>query len=104
MLFVSSPGFLKLCQAVRTVQYKINFYFPEFRNFLKSKWGMEEFIIADHEAVNGRKNFIIIILKDKLEMKGLRREVKTYLRTHTYIDGTKNPNQVPQRLRSGNCY
>ncbi len=56
-------------------------------------------MIADHEAVNGRKNFIIIILKDKLKMKGLRKEVKTYLQTHTYIDGTKQPDQVPQRLR-----
>ncbi len=60
---------------------------------------MEEFIIADHEAVNGRKNFIIIILKEKLQTKGLRKEVKTYLKTHTYIDGTRHPEQVPGRLR-----
>ncbi len=70
-----------------------------FRNFLKSKWGMEEFIIADHEAVNGRKNFIIIILKEKLEMKGLWKEVKLYLETHTYIDGTKRDTEIPDRLR-----
>ncbi len=60
---------------------------------------MEEFIMADHEAVNGRKNFMIIILKEELERQGLRREDKTYLQTHTYIDGTKHPEQVPQRLR-----
>ncbi len=69
------------------------------RNFLKSKWGMEEFMIADHEAVNGRKNFIIPILTEKLEIKGLRREVKTYLQTHTYIDGIKHREQVSKRLR-----
>ncbi len=57
-------------------------------------------MLADHEAVNGgRKNFIIIILKEKLEMKGLRREIKNYLRTHTYIDGTKNTDTIPERLR-----
>ena len=60
---------------------------------------MEEFIIADHEAVNGRKNFIIIILKEKLEMKGLQKEVKLYLETHTYIDGTKHDTEIPDRLR-----
>ncbi len=56
-------------------------------------------MIADHEAVNGRKNFIIIILKDKLNMNGLRREVKTYLQMHTYIDGTNNTDTIPARLR-----
>ncbi len=56
-------------------------------------------MMADCEAVNGRKNFIILILKDKLPMKGLRRDVKTYLQAHTYIDGTKHPEQIPQRLR-----
>ncbi len=56
-------------------------------------------MITDHEAVNGRDNFIIIILKEKLNKQGLSREVKTYLNTHTYIDGTKHPEQVPKRLR-----
>ncbi len=56
-------------------------------------------MIADHEAVNGRKNFMIIILKERLNKQNLRREVKTYLQTHTYIDGTKHPEQVPKRLR-----
>ena len=28
-----------------------------FRNFLKSKWEIEEFMIADAEAVGGRKEF-----------------------------------------------
>ena len=70
------------------------------RNFLKSKWGMEEFMIADAEAVNGRKNYIIIILKDELNDKELTKELKTHLRTYTYIDGTKNTEQIPKRLRS----
>ena len=64
------------------------------RNFLKSKWGMEEFMIADNEAVNGRKNFIIIVLKEKIPKKDLTKELRTYLRTHTYIDGTKNTDHI----------
>lgn len=55
--------------------------------------------MADDEARNGRKNFIIIILKEQLDMSGLRKEVKPYLRTHTYIDATKHVTQVPERLR-----
>ena len=56
-------------------------------------------MIADAGVVGGRKNFIIIILKDKLHTDELTRELKTYLDTHTYIDGTKNTDQVPKRLR-----
>ena len=60
---------------------------------------MEEFIIADAEAVNGRKNFIIIVLKDKLKIKDLPWELKTYMRTYTYIDATKNTEKLIKRLR-----
>ena len=70
-----------------------------YRNFLKSKWGMEEFMIADAEAVNGRKNFIVIVLKDKLKLDELPRELRTYMRTNTYIDGTKNIDKVVKRIR-----
>ena len=69
------------------------------RNFLKSKWGMEEFMIADAEAVDGRKNFIILILKEKLGRKELTKELKTYMRMYTYIDATKNVDQAAKRLR-----
>ena len=47
-------------------------------------------MMAGAEAVNGRKNFIIIILKEKLDKKELTKELQTFLRTYTYIDGTKN--------------
>ena len=72
---------------------------PHFRNFLKSKWGMEEFRIADAEAVNGRTNFIIIVLKEELRKKELTKELETYIKTYTYIDATKSKAQVPKRLR-----
>ena len=60
---------------------------------------MEEFMIADNEAVNGRKNFIIIVLKEKLEINKLPKELKTYMKTYTYIDATKNTDKMMKRLR-----
>ena len=70
-----------------------------FRKFLKSKWGMEEFMIADAEAVGGRNNFIILILKDKLQPKDLTPELRTYIRTYTYIKATKNTNKLMKKIR-----
>ena len=55
--------------------------------------------MADAEAINGRKNFIIIVLKEKLKKEEMTYELKTYFRTYTYIDATKNIDQVVKRLR-----
>ena len=60
---------------------------------------MEEFRIADAEAVNGRKNFIIIVLKEELKKDEMTKELETYMKTYTYIDATKAVAQVPKRLR-----
>ena len=70
-----------------------------FRSFLKSKWGMEEFMIADAEAVSGRKDFIILVVKDKLKWNELTRELKTYVGTYTYINATKNMEKLIKRIR-----
>ena len=56
-------------------------------------------MIADAEAVQGRKNFVIIILIENIPMNELPRELRTYMRTYTYIDATKNVNQIIKRLR-----
>ena len=56
-------------------------------------------MIADAEAVNGRKNFIVIVLKDNLQIKDLPRELRTYMRTYTYIDATRNTDKLIKRLR-----
>ena len=56
-------------------------------------------MIADAEAVGGRKNFIIIVLKDKLKMKDLVPELRTYMRTYTYIDATRNTDKLAKRIR-----
>ena len=60
---------------------------------------MAEFMIADNEAVNGRKNFIIIVLKDRLKVNKLRPELKNYLKMHTYIAATSSTSQVAKRVR-----
>ena len=56
-------------------------------------------MIADNEAVSGRKNFIIIVLKEKMKMKELTPELRTYMRTYTYINAIKNTNKLVKRLR-----
>ena len=48
-------------------------------NFVQSKWGMEEFMIADEMMVNGRKDFLIVILKEQINMNKLPPELQTYL-------------------------
>ena len=60
---------------------------------------MEEFFIADSEAVGGRKNLIIMVLKDKLEPRDLTRELKTYMKTYTYIDVTGDTDLLMKKLR-----
>ena len=50
------------------------------------------------DTVDGRKNFTILILKDKLGRKELTKELKTYTRTYTYIDAIKNVDQATKRL------
>ena len=57
-------------------------------------------MIADAEAVCGRKNFIIIILTENIPTNKMPRELRTYMRTYTYIDATKNIDKVMKRLRS----
>ena len=56
-------------------------------------------MIADAEAVNGRKNFIIVIVKDKFQNKELPEKLRTYLGNYTYIDATKSLDRLSERLR-----
>ncbi len=61
---------------------------------------MLEFSLAYSEAMKHTKTkYIIVILKEKLEMKTLRKDMKMFLTTHNYIDATKKLEQVPERLR-----
>ena len=56
-------------------------------------------MIADAEAVVGQNNFIILILKDKLQPKDLTPELRTYIHTYTYIKATKNTNKLMKKIR-----
>ena len=60
-------------------------------------------MMANHLVVKRGKNsrYIIIVLKDNLRsINGLPREIKPYLRSHTYIDATKNTTDlVMKKLR-----
>ena len=56
-------------------------------------------MIADAEAVSGRKNFIILVLKDRFKMVELTPELRTYVRTYTYIKATKKTDKLIKRIR-----
>ena len=47
---------------------------------------MEEFRIAHEQVVNGRKNFLIPVLYEEVNLDDLDADLKLYIETHTYID------------------
>ncbi len=59
------------------------------RNFVESHWCLEEFAQAYHQVVEGRLNYIIVVLLEKPAPNTLPPELETYLTTHTYIDARK---------------
>ncbi len=52
---------------------------------------MEEFHQAYHEVMEGRLNYLVIVLLQKPLHHNLPPELDTYLKTHTYIDAQKLP-------------
>ena len=48
-------------------------------NFLEYKWGMEAFMIAHDRMVNGRKDLLIVILKEKINVDRLPADLRPYL-------------------------
>ena len=62
------------------------------RNYLDSGWCKEEFQLAHLEAVEGRHRFIILIMLEDIDVKDLPDEMQKYVKTYTYIDGTKLDN------------
>ena len=56
--------------------------------------------MADSLVAGGRKQLIVIILKEKLKQKDIPKEFRKYLMLkNIYIDGTKNTDQLQDRLR-----
>ncbi len=55
---------------------------------------MEEFSQAYHQVVEGRFNYIIVVLLEKPDPSKLPPELETYLTTHTYIDARKYADKI----------
>ena len=49
--------------------------------------------------MGGRKNLIMMVLKDELKPHELTRELKTYIKTYTYIDVTRDTDFLMKKLR-----
>ncbi len=50
---------------------------------------MEEFSQAYHQVVEGKLNYIIVVLLEKPAPNKLPPELEMYLTTHTYIDARR---------------
>ena len=48
-------------------------------NFLAYKWGMQAFMIANDRMVNGRKDLLIVILKERINADRLPPDLRPYL-------------------------
>ncbi len=55
---------------------------------------MEEFNQAYQQVVDGRLNFIIVVLLQQPIHDDLPPEIDTYLKTHSYIDAIKLPQKI----------
>ena len=56
-------------------------------------------MIADDEALEGRKNLIILIMKDKLKYEELTPKRKRYVRYFTYIKASGKTEKLMKRIR-----
>ena len=65
-----------------------------FRNFVESNWCLEEFSQAYHQVIEGRLNYIIVVLLEKPAPNKLPPELEVYLTTHTYIDARKHTEEL----------
>ena len=56
------------------------------RNFIQSEWCMLEFRAAHRRVLRGRRNYLIIVLFDDVNIDSLDDELKLYLKTNTYLN------------------
>ena len=56
------------------------------RNFIQSEWCMLEFRAAHRRVLEGRRNYLIIVLFDDVNIDSLDDELKLYLKTNTYLN------------------
>ena len=56
------------------------------RHFIQSEWCMLEFRAAHRRVLQGRRNYLIIVLFDDVNTESLDDELKLYLKTNTYLN------------------
>ena len=60
---------------------------------------MWDFKSADVEAVKGRKNYILLVFKERLFMSELTPEMKTYVKLRLCIHHSNNTDKLTARIR-----
>ena len=61
---------------------------------------MEEFYLAHQEVMDGRVSYLVPILMEAADINQLPLDLRTYLRTHTYIDAREYDLQtLSKRIR-----
>ena len=63
------------------------------RDYLKSGWCKEEFIMAHAETVKGRDKLIIFVMVYDIKVDDLPKVMKNFIKIRTYIDATNIKNQ-----------
>ena len=72
--FISNPK-----NIIQVLPSSTNIFCFLIRNFLAYKWGMEAFMIAHDRMVNGRKDLLIVILKEKINVDRLPADLRVYI-------------------------
>ena len=65
---------------------------------------MWDFKSADAEAVKGRKNYILLVFKERLAMNELTPEMRTYVKLRLCIQYSDNIDKLTSRIRSGTMF
>ena len=60
---------------------------------------MWDFKSSDTEAVKGRKNYVLIIFKEKIPMNELTPELRTYVKLRLCIQPSENVDKLAARIR-----
>ena len=60
---------------------------------------MWDFKSADTEAVKGRKNYILLVFKERLAISELTPEIKTYVKLRLCIHHSDNIEKLAARIR-----
>ena len=69
---------------------------------MKSKWCKYEFTHAYDIVLEGRTDYIVVVLLEDVPQKALTEELKVYLKTYTYIDAreyAKDIEMIRKKIR-----